>query len=553
MLRETTRVQGGFNIIEIMIAVGIMAIIGAGVAAMMTNMNRSVMSTAATSDFNTLVNTIQGVLNNNQNCITAFGGPGATQITGAFPQNIALNIGGSAVAPGPYGSNLKITTLALTSRSAAGSANQWVVPMSLVASRVVGGGAMGGQTISHTYNLVVTTDAANKIQDCSGQNTDYWVAATNSPANIEYSGGNVGIGTTAPTSPLSISANLNTAGNNILENLVNAGAPNSVIRIQGTAGSALFGTDGAGNAAMGSSTANNAVIVTSAVERMRVTSTGNVGIGTTNPSTTLHVAGNIYAPGVIGLGRGMLNYNTYGYEVAITPAPGVAPFVVQTGAGASALTVMSSGNVGVSTNTPTASLDVHGSLFITDSTSPNVIRMYNHAFGASDSLVQSTGPRLILAGGPGYCAVESSSIFCTSDSRLKTKVSELQGATHKIEKLKGLIYSWKSDKNSRRNMGLFAQEVACEDGLMLTDKNGKYVVGEDGLLECVSKRIFPEAVSVVEAKDSDRLSQTLTLNYAILVAPLIESVKELHSENAVMKAYLCKKDPSAAFCVASSR
>jgi hypothetical protein len=88
-------------------------------------------------------------------------------------------------------------------------------------------------------------------------------------------GGNVGIGTTTP---------------------VSIGTGVTTLDIQGSnAGGVAFGPSGVKNYIYGASTMyveahTTAVFTTSGSEKMRLTSAGNVGIGTTNPSGKLHVA-----------------------------------------------------------------------------------------------------------------------------------------------------------------------------------------------------------------------------------------------------------------------
>jgi hypothetical protein len=69
-----------------------------------------------------------------------------------------------------------------------------------------------------------------------------------------------------------------------------------------------------------------------------------------------------------------------------------------------------------------------------------------------------------------------------------------------------------------------------------------------GLIAQDVEKVFPEAVK----NDSDGMK---SVNYPVLVAPLIEAVKELHRENSRLetenkniKAWICQRDSSAVFC-----
>ena len=97
------------------------------------------------------------------------------------------------------------------------------------------------------------------------------------PFFINRATGNVGIGTTAP---------------------VSIGTGITTLDIQGSnAGGVAFGPSGTKNYIYGASTMyveahTTAVFTTSGSERMRITSAGNVGIGTTSPTSLLSVQGN---------------------------------------------------------------------------------------------------------------------------------------------------------------------------------------------------------------------------------------------------------------------
>jgi hypothetical protein len=77
---------------------------------------------------------------------------------------------------------------------------------------------------------------------------------------------------------------------------------NSVTAVErfriGQSGLVTLGTSSGGTSAgFNAPEANTFAIVTNNLERLRVSSTGNVGIGTTNPSSSLHVQGSILASG----------------------------------------------------------------------------------------------------------------------------------------------------------------------------------------------------------------------------------------------------------------
>jgi hypothetical protein len=91
--------------------------------------------------------------------------------------------------------------------------------------------------------------------------------------------GNVGIGTTSPATALDVSGDITLSG------VVNAGDGSA------SAPSYTFGDDT--NTGMFSPAADTIAFTEGGAERMRITSSGNVGIGTTSPSQRLHVNGGV--------------------------------------------------------------------------------------------------------------------------------------------------------------------------------------------------------------------------------------------------------------------
>ncbi|MBK7842832.1 MAG: tail fiber domain-containing protein [Bdellovibrionales bacterium] len=250
-------------------------------------------------------------------------------------------------------------------------------------------------------------------------------------------------------------------------------------------------------------------ISTNNAGRMTILNTGEIGIGTSTPSTALHIVGTVTvaesgtnsvsigngnstsATGAIAIGRGNSagnntnstavghsnnsslggvsfgRGNTTSHSTAIAfgdgntvSGSGAAAFGIGVSnstanslmigpSDAAKMTILSSGNVGIGTTTPSELLEVIGN-------------------------------------------VKATSFISTSDVRLKTNIQPIEGLPA-VLRLQGLKYTWKSTGQS--DAGVLAQEV---------------------------EKIFPDAVR------TDPVTGYKGVKYLYLIAPLIESAKELY-------------------------
>ncbi|MCM2351009.1 MAG: tail fiber domain-containing protein [Bacteriovoracaceae bacterium] len=172
---------------------------------------------------------------------------------------------------------------------------------------------MGGYTVTGLAAPLLDSDAATKLYvDTKAAGASQW---TTSGTKIYYDSGNVGIGTTNPATKVAISGtnvatNFTTNNTTGVLSLLDTTTPSAV----GVGPKIVFGSSyytlGAtmSAASIGSykefapdngtneykhslvfNTSNNGVGVT---EKMRITSAGNVGVGTTSPGGKLHIEGN---------------------------------------------------------------------------------------------------------------------------------------------------------------------------------------------------------------------------------------------------------------------
>ncbi|MDD5397231.1 MAG: hypothetical protein PHW24_04205, partial [Candidatus Moranbacteria bacterium] len=148
-------------------------------------------------------------------------------------------------------------------------------------------------TASGILSLTSSANLYGLFMGVKNSNGDAWLqagrkdgVATAYNILLNPAGGNVGIGTTSPSSLLHVST-------------VTAGV-NNLIRVDNPTVQTFFGVAGAGTAlGLGSITNNAALFYTNNIERMRIGATGGLAIGYTSPDAG---AGNLLVSGNVGIG-----------------------------------------------------------------------------------------------------------------------------------------------------------------------------------------------------------------------------------------------------------
>jgi hypothetical protein len=213
------RHESGFSLVSVMVAAGIGGVVVMGLASALNMSNRAVQTSKANTDFNSLVSTIQSVLNNSTSCASALSN-WTLNPTGTFPQSPSppiLRASGSSgiviAQTGNFGGSLNITKLEFAAASTIVPNQQYMTTLRLEANKVVGaGGAVGRQSLSHDFNILVSLSAGNLIATCSGLSESIWQRNSADPTKIHYSSGNVGIGTNNPAVKLDVNGGIRPGG-----------------------------------------------------------------------------------------------------------------------------------------------------------------------------------------------------------------------------------------------------------------------------------------------------------------------------------------------------
>ena len=178
--------------------------------------------------------------------------------------------------------------------------------------------------------------------------TSYSALSYSAPAMLIANTGNVGIGTSSPTRKLDV------AGLSMF-NGAQLRSTDDGSTLVGFVGNRSAWTGGSldNNLSVAAYTSNICFFTNNSVgESMRITSTGNVGIGTSTPNRLLTVAGTT---------SGLIALNSSSYRNTTIGSDSVGNFIVYDDtAGAYRMVINSSGNVGIGTTNPEVSLDVVG-------------------------------------------------------------------------------------------------------------------------------------------------------------------------------------------------
>jgi hypothetical protein len=356
---------------------------------------------------------------------------------------------------------------------------------------------------------------------------------------------------------------------------------------------ALFFSNYASNFAIGTRNGGDLILGTADTERARITASGNVLIGTTTDSGyKLNVNGN----GVFSSNLGIINSSTtYGCVFYLSNTSNTKQWNFTTvGSGVSGrsgnleinnniadiLAITQSGNVGIGTSSPGATLDVNGNLFLsagapisllgTGSGTYNKTVIYNNTTdGFQIDLARTTDSgggtpipfKVTVRGGSEWMRITSGGLFYYG-------VSSSTNTALFTAKAPASSVNWSFGPNNANTTNIFRVENSDTTGVYLTSGNTSWTANSDerlkditgnienaldklctlrtvkytwkkdktnkvnlGLIAQDVLKVLPEVVDIQE----DEIN-TLGVKYTELVPVLVKAIQELSNELNELKA-----------------
>tara|TARA_R100001126_G_scaffold71156_1_gene41345 strand:- start:1268 stop:2122 length:855 start_codon:yes stop_codon:yes gene_type:complete len=247
---------------------------------------------------------------------------------------------------------------------------------------------------------------------------------------------------------------------------------------------------------------NSMRFTTNTSEAMRIDSSGNVGVGSSSPSSKLTVAGDIEQT------TGDLKY-TGGINWDIAHHGASQNIVFSTtpsgGSATERMRIRHDGRVGIGTTSPSAPLHVVGNTYVQSGTLfTDAITAYS---GSSISINAGSSHLAATVNGSERMRIDSSgdltitnNITAYSDERLKDNIQTLDGK--KALQMRGVSFT----KDGREGSGVIAQEI---------------------------EKIAPELVLTADDEQG-----TKSVAYGNLVGYLIEAIKDQQEQIDELKAKL---------------
>ncbi|WP_408098951.1 tail fiber domain-containing protein [Peredibacter sp. HCB2-198] len=351
-------------------------------------------------------------------------------------------------------------------------------------------------TVSQAFGKLEAQIIANNT---TFNNSGVW---SKNAANVYYSAGNVGIGTSAPTYPLQV---VTTTATPVLLQSSSTSYTNMQINNSSSAkGWNLLTVGSAGGVygAAGSFTIDEA----SGGGRFTIIPGGNVGIGTVTPSVALEVNGDIMATGgstALSLKAGATDDHTYLSFFARSASPLVrSGYLGYPSSGSNQINIMNeiaTGSIALGTN--------------------STERMRIDSAGNVGIGLISPAEKLEVSGN-----VKATAYLYTSDRRLKKNIKTIDDSLEKVLMLRGVEFDWKESGN--HELGFIAQEVEeIEPNLVVTNP-------QTGMKSVKYGNIVPLLIEAIKKQETRALKAEREM------ASLKEENKKLREEVELIKKHL---------------
>jgi hypothetical protein len=299
---------------------------------------------------------------------------------------------------------------------------------------------------NNVVQLLTPTNTAQGLYSAYLWISDSYVAAS-PPTNGAYIKGNVGIGTTSPSTKLHIAPVLyanNQAGGILLSNTTNAVFDSSIFIRSDAAGNARLSLSGPGN-----------------TDDLVILDNGNIGVGTTSPFALFSVSGGKVAfKSTASTTAAFAVENDYGRNVfqVDTLDNATSIFSVATTTGGTYFTIAAAGNTGVGTSTPWKTLSIAGTgawSGLDTAASGNVVLCIN----ATSKLIREG----------------SSATSCTpSSARFKNTIATSTVGLAELKLLRPVTFYFNDKGDPTEQLGFIAEEAfAVDPRLVNLDPEGK--------------------------------------------------------------------------------